>query len=204
MVKKLYLLMIMFVLMFSSSYAHENATFFSQTPILQNWDSNLGTGNVYFDVGSDNVNLIDVKIDMIHDTLGVLTSTDVLGLGGRDEVNYTFDLSLIGDYNGDYNIIVTVYNQEDYTQFEENSDVIFTYSMGVDYVEESENRFEGLNTFVGEIFETIGITLSETVNLLLGEMLLLLISVVFITGFVGIIYAVMRFVENPMKLNIKK
>jgi len=122
MIKKLYLMMFAFMLLFSTTYASENATFFGGDPVVNSWDANLGTGTLDFGVDTTNSNTIQADVQLIWNG-GVVHSQQFTGLGARDSVQYTIDIPLNSppNKNGDYTFYVELRNEADMNEFDFDS-----------------------------------------------------------------------------------
>jgi hypothetical protein len=199
--KKILMIFTLFALMVTSSFAHENATFFSQTPTLTTYNATSGVGQVDFDVATANINFITARVELLHNVAGVLDTEVTTSLNSRDAVTYNFDLTTLGNYNGDYTVRVTVENEDDPTQNEVNQDVIFSYSNGVEYTaqQNEESSFGSLSSFITEAFGVIATLLSSLVILMTGDLITLAVVGIFIAGIISLFYFLGQYIKSHFK-----
>ena len=201
--KKLFLLFILFIVMFSSTFAVPTANFFSQTPTLTSFDTNTGVGQVYFDVGSDDDNLITANVELMHSVAGVVDSLEVINLASRNSVTYNFDLSTLGNYNGDYTIRVTLIDEDISTNQEVNEDVTFSFSNGVAYAPQEASSISSLSDLIILLFGVIAVLIAEIVTLFVGDFLVLAVVGAVLSLIIGVIYALITYVKAQMNSSVK-
>lgn len=204
MVRKLFLLMMAFLLLLSSSYAHENAGY-ENYPNLTSWNPETGVGEVKAIVNTGGENLLTFSIELIHETEGVINLYTVTDLTDGQTVTYNFDLTTLGNYNGEYFLRGLVLNQDEPSQNELAPDINFTYSAGIDLEGPIEGqRFIGVINVIEDGFSIINITLGETIKLLMGNFLLLIVCVTIVGTFTSIFYLVLRYIPDPSSYFFKK
>lgn len=204
--KKLFLIMMMVFLSFNT-FAELTANFFPESnPIFFNPSVDFSTGTLDFSVGSNLGNLITSEIRLIHSDLGVLDLNTQTGLGSRIAITtYSYDLTNLGNYNGDYTLEITLINEDNPSLTNVNTENIFTYSNGVDFVsQDSSNNFGVLNTTISEMFLVIAVLVSEVTDLLTGDLIVLAIVGSLIAFIIGLITLLLTYLRNITNSSMKK
>lgn len=194
-------------------------------------NTNTGTIGYDYYIGSDTgLNDITTIVEFIHETAGILDTLSFFNQANNQyEPNIYFDVGGYGNYNGNYDVRVYSYSEGNPSL---NSEAYFTnaltYSNGVEYVAQvlgctnpeatnydagantddgsciliTPSGFAGINDFIPQLFGVIATLIAGVVNLLTGNLLVLIIVSAFITLVVGIIYTLKKKVIDTT--NFKK
>jgi len=60
-----------------------------------------------------------------------------------------------------------------------------------------------LNTIITELFGVLGTVINEVVDLITGDLLVLVIVGAFITMIVGVVYGILRYVRKSLNMNTR-
>lgn len=166
--------------------------FFSQDPTTEEFNSTSGFWEYSFDVGQDGPDQTTVQTQLyLNDSIEgpILLDTHDLGdFDARDFITDSYNLT----YNADHYILVTLTYSTNPAEVLTNSDLVQTYTNGVDYVVVSEESgSQGLSqiedSIISPLFVVIGAVTAGTVSLYTGSLFELIMLGVILSGIISIL-----------------
>lgn len=199
------------------------------TPAPTGLDQNAGTFSLDYYIGSDTgLSDITTEVEFIHDEAGVLISETFINQGHNSYSSPNmWDITTLGNYNGDYEVRVYSYSEGNPSLNSEAIIPVFTYSNGIAYVATIEgctnseatnynpsansddgscvlvtpSGFAGLTEIIISMFGVLGTMIAGVVVLITGDLLVLAIVGSVIAFIIGIVYLLKTHIQSTLKVN---